>query len=193
MKTLEWDILHPDRFINLKINYKRRTIFFNLEIKKKKRSSIDLNTRHSNRLSTFMFNETSCGGYITQFIFFRRWTKYLNWVANILVSQSCIRSTWTLTWTSAKGSGPLILSTSKGSGPLILPTSKGSVPLILSTSKGSGPLILPRNKGSGLMILCMSLFSPFSSVSSSVFCSSAEILSQTSSLVLSVWSPSFVS
>ena len=36
LKTLEWDILNPDLFINLEINNKRRTsIIFNLGIKKK--------------------------------------------------------------------------------------------------------------------------------------------------------------
>jgi len=32
LKTLEWDILNPDRLINLEINNKRRTSIINLEI-----------------------------------------------------------------------------------------------------------------------------------------------------------------
>ena len=50
LKTLEWDILNPDRLINLEINNKRRTIF-NLDIKKK-RSIIDFDIHHSKVFSS---------------------------------------------------------------------------------------------------------------------------------------------
>ena len=42
LKTLEWDILNPDRLINLEINNERRTSIFDLQIEIKRRSSIDL-------------------------------------------------------------------------------------------------------------------------------------------------------
>ena len=51
LKTLEWDILNPDRLINLDIKMdiknKRRTSLFNLEIKKKSGSSINPDIHHS--------------------------------------------------------------------------------------------------------------------------------------------------
>ena len=48
LKTLEWDILNPDRSINLEINNKRRTIaLFNLETKKKSGSSLNPDIHHS--------------------------------------------------------------------------------------------------------------------------------------------------
>jgi len=40
-ETLEWDILNPDRLINLEINNKRRISIIILEIKKKSGSSIN--------------------------------------------------------------------------------------------------------------------------------------------------------
>ena len=40
LKTLEWDILNPDRLINLEIKIRGEQALFNLEIKKKKRASI---------------------------------------------------------------------------------------------------------------------------------------------------------
>ena len=46
LKTLEWDILYPDRFISLEINNKEQALF-NLEIKKKRISSINLDIYHS--------------------------------------------------------------------------------------------------------------------------------------------------
>ena len=35
LKTLEWDILNPDRIINLEIKMREEQAIFNLEIKKK--------------------------------------------------------------------------------------------------------------------------------------------------------------
>ena len=52
LKTLEWDILNPDLLINPEINNMRRTSNFNLEIKKKRRSSIDIGFHHSKFSST---------------------------------------------------------------------------------------------------------------------------------------------
>ena len=46
LKTLEWDILNPDRLINLEINNKRRTSIINLEIKKKSGSSLNPDIHH---------------------------------------------------------------------------------------------------------------------------------------------------
>ena len=47
LKTLEWDILNSDRLINLEINNRGEQALFNLEIKKKSGSSIDLDIHHS--------------------------------------------------------------------------------------------------------------------------------------------------
>ena len=48
LKTLECDILNPDRLINLEINYKgREQALFNLEIKKKGGSRINDDIHHS--------------------------------------------------------------------------------------------------------------------------------------------------
>ena len=41
LKTLEWDILNPDRLINLEIKTRGEQALFNLEIKKKSGSSIN--------------------------------------------------------------------------------------------------------------------------------------------------------
>ena len=43
----EWNILNPDRLINLEINNERRTSIFYLEIKKKGGSSINPDIHHS--------------------------------------------------------------------------------------------------------------------------------------------------
>ena len=51
LKTLEWDILNPDRIINLEIKNERRTIF-NLEIKKKSGLSINPDIHHSKVFSS---------------------------------------------------------------------------------------------------------------------------------------------
>ena len=45
LKTLEWDILNPDRLVNLEINNKRKEI-------KKKRSSNDFDIHHSKVFSS---------------------------------------------------------------------------------------------------------------------------------------------
>ena len=47
LKTLEWNILNPNLLINLEINNKGDQALFNLEIKKKKRLSIDRDIHHS--------------------------------------------------------------------------------------------------------------------------------------------------
>jgi len=44
---LEWDILNPDRLINLEINNNEVEALFNLEIKKKMRLSINPDINHS--------------------------------------------------------------------------------------------------------------------------------------------------
>ena len=53
LRTFKWDILNPDRLINLEINNRRRKrIIWSLEIKKKRKLSIDLNFHHSNVFSS---------------------------------------------------------------------------------------------------------------------------------------------
>ena len=53
LKTLEWDILNPDRIINLEIKNERRTsAIFNLEIKKKSGLSINPDIHHSKVFSS---------------------------------------------------------------------------------------------------------------------------------------------
>ena len=54
LRTLAWDILNPDRFINLEINNKRKTSL----IKKNRRSSTDLDIRHSKAFSSDHFPQT---------------------------------------------------------------------------------------------------------------------------------------
>ena len=56
LKTLEWDILNLDLLINLEINNKRgEQALFNLEIKKKRRSSIDLDIHHFKVFSSVFY------------------------------------------------------------------------------------------------------------------------------------------
>ena len=47
LKTLEWDILNPDRLINLEIIIRGEQALFNLEIKNKSGSSINPHMHHS--------------------------------------------------------------------------------------------------------------------------------------------------
>ena len=63
LKTLEWDILNPDRLNNLEINNKMRTsvIKLRLKIKTKSGSSINLDIHHlkvpsSAQINDFLYN-----------------------------------------------------------------------------------------------------------------------------------------
>ena len=47
LKTLEWDILNPDRIINLEIKMREEQAIFILEIKKKSGLSINPDIHHS--------------------------------------------------------------------------------------------------------------------------------------------------
>ena len=52
LKTLEWDILNPDQLINLRIITREERALFNLDIKKKRISNIDLDIQHSKVFSS---------------------------------------------------------------------------------------------------------------------------------------------
>ena len=52
LKTLEWDILNPDRIINLEIKMREEQAIFNLEIKKKSGLSINPDIHHSKVFSS---------------------------------------------------------------------------------------------------------------------------------------------
>ena len=69
LKTLDRGILNPDRLFNLGINNKRGRVLFNLEIKKKRRSSINLDIHHSKVFSSDYASRTFFIKFLENHIF----------------------------------------------------------------------------------------------------------------------------
>ena len=101
LKTLEWNILNPDRWINLEINNKRRTSIFNLEIKKKSGSSINLDIHHSKFPISVLsvFKSIMCKQIIKKIkifswfiLFWKFWKFNLFWIVEYFQIMDCIKS-----------------------------------------------------------------------------------------------------